>query len=351
MKNKILFFLILACSLSYGQNIVIENKEKSSKLSSICCKKIVFIDKYYNDFHLKIDNSKNLEITSENPNFIMKGNVRIDIINSENIVVNGLNFASTKGDLIRIIDSKDIVLNTLSFNGCGSYQTGSIVRIEGETSNVTIEESYFDDNRSMGINIVSVSEKKYPSDIKILNNKFMNIKDVKHYYPNSNGNGLECIVIGRGYYETMYLSLDVLVQGNYFENIIGDNNEVISIKSSKNLIKNNFFKACVGALTCRVGEGNILADNTFVNGKKAIRIFGKDHIIKNNTFRNNNVAVELKYGDYSNEERNLDNKYNQVENLLITNNLFINNKENIKTITKDSKYNPIKVKTIDNKYQ
>lgn len=350
MRNRILLFIIFFCFVSYGQNIKINSKERASKLSFVTSKKIIFVDKSYTDFHLKIENSKDIEIICEDADLILNGNIRFDITNCENVLIKGLNFKDTKGDLLRITDSNNIILEKLSFLSCGSYQTGSIVRIEGETSNIKIEECIFDDSRAMSINIVTDSEEKFPHGIKILKNKFKDIKDVKFYYPKSNGNGMECIVLGRGYHNTMYLDLGILVEGNYFENIVGDNNEVISIKSSKNLIKNNYFKNCTGSLTCRVGEGNILKGNTFVDGKKAIRIFGKNHIIEDNLFQNNKVAIELKYGDYSNNDINIDNKYNQVENLSIINNVFVNGKENIKTITKKAKFNPINVKVEGNKY-
>jgi poly(beta-D-mannuronate) lyase len=119
-----------------------------------------------------------------------------------------------------------------------------------------------------------------------------------------------------------------IITQNYFENCDGEI-ELISIKSSDNIISNNTIDQCKGTITLRSGFNNIIVNNKFIqsNLKDAggVRITGEGHIIKSNLFSNikngntNGAALSIMNG--TNEKPT----YQQVKNLIISNNLFMEN--------------------------
>lgn len=64
--------------------------------------------------------------------------------------------------------------------------------------------------------------------------------------------------------------------------------EVVSIKSSDNIIRNNVFLECRGILALRHGNRNLVEGNAFIgNGLPCtggVRVVNEGHIIKGNLF-------------------------------------------------------------------
>jgi poly(beta-D-mannuronate) lyase len=79
----------------------------------------------------------------------------------------------------------------------------------------------------------------------------------------------------------------ILIEENLFENCDGEE-EIISVKSSRNYLRHNTFRMCRGALSLRQGRGTVVESNFFIgNGKKrcgGLTIRGRDHFIFNNYF-------------------------------------------------------------------
>jgi len=77
------------------------------------------------------------------------------------------------------------------------------------------------------------------------------------------------------------------IEDNYFEKCDGET-EIISIKSCQNIVRNNLFKECQGAVVLRHGNYNIIANNVFLgNDKKGtggVRVINKGHLVINNFF-------------------------------------------------------------------
>jgi poly(beta-D-mannuronate) lyase len=75
------------------------------------------------------------------------------------------------------------------------------------------------------------------------------------------------------------------IEDNYFEKCDGET-EIISIKSCQNIVRNNLFKECQGAVVLRHGNYNIIANNVFLgNDKKGtggVRVINKGHLVVNN---------------------------------------------------------------------
>ena len=77
------------------------------------------------------------------------------------------------------------------------------------------------------------------------------------------------------------------IEDNNFEKCDGET-EIISIKSCQNIVRNNLFKECQGAVVLRHGNYNIIANNIFLgNDKKGtggVRVINKGHLVVNNFF-------------------------------------------------------------------
>ena len=77
------------------------------------------------------------------------------------------------------------------------------------------------------------------------------------------------------------------VVSNYFDRCSGEV-EVLSIKSSDNLISDNVFYECEGVLALRHGNNNIVSNNLFIGNNKpetgGLRVINAGHRIENNLF-------------------------------------------------------------------
>ncbi len=98
-------------------------------------------------------------------------------------------------------------------------------------------------------------------------------------------NGGEMIRVGVS--EHCEFNSNTQIVDNFFEHCDGET-EIISIKSCRNIIRNNLFKECQGAVVFRHGNFNTAQNNIFIgNNKKGtggIRIINKGQWVVNNLF-------------------------------------------------------------------
>lgn len=140
-----------------------------------------------------------------------------------------------------------------------------------------------------------------------------------------NSNGFETIQLRN---DNNKIESNSIISQNYFYNCNGEL-EMISVKSSGNIVSNNTIDKCKGTITLRSGYNNLIVNNKFIqsNLKDAggIRITGEGHIIKSNLFYNiqngntNGTALSIINGTTKKPT------YQQVKNLTILNNLFLEN--------------------------
>ena len=146
--------------------------------------------------------------------------------------------------------------------------------------NNTVEYCYFEGKTDLGV-VLSVEIES--------NNGDKNFHRIHHNYFAQrlpyNGNGGEIIRIARG--EVQMLSSNTIVEDNYFEYCDGEN-EVISVKSSDNIIRANNFYECAGGVSLRHGTRNMVYGNYFLaNGKwgsSGVKIHFNGHKVYNNLF-------------------------------------------------------------------
>ena len=139
-------------------------------------------------------------------------------------------------------------------------------------------------------------------------------------------NGGETLRIGTSHF-SLSDSLTV-VENNYFDRCNGEV-EIISVKSGKNILRNNTFFESKGTLTLRHGNGNIVENNVFfgngVDHTGGIRVINRDQIVRNNYLEG---LTGYRFGSgftvMNGVPNSSINRYHQVVNAKINNNSFIN---------------------------
>lgn len=138
-------------------------------------------------------------------------------------------------------------------------------------------------------------------------------------------NGAETIRVGTS--QQAYSSSNTVIEENLFERCSGEV-EVISIKSSDNVIRNNVLLECEGVLALRHGDRNTVNNNLFIgNGRRntgGIRVVNAGHKIFDN------MLVGLAgsrffsaLGVMNAVPNSLPNRYCQVTNVQICRNTFV----------------------------
>ncbi len=144
----------------------------------------------------------------------------------------------------------------------------------------TIEYCYFEGKTDLGtmLSVEPLEENHQPEHHRLHHNYFA-------HRPPYKANGGEILRIARG--ETQKLSTFVIVEDNYFEYCDGEN-EIISVKSSDNIVRRNYFFECAGGVSLRCGARNDVYDNYFIANNKelscGVKIHDAGHKIFNNLF-------------------------------------------------------------------
>lgn len=138
-------------------------------------------------------------------------------------------------------------------------------------------------------------------------------------------NGAETMRIGTS--QQSYLSSRTVVEDNLFERCNGEV-EVISVKSSDNIIRHNTLLECEGVVALRHGRRNLVEQNSFIGNHRrntgGVRIVDAGHRVIDNLFYQLDgsrffSALGVMYG----VPNSLPNRYVRVEDVTISGNSFI----------------------------
>lgn len=143
---------------------------------------------------------------------------------------------------------------------------------------------------------------------------------IKNRPKGKKSNGYETLQIRN---EDNQITSKTMIVNNYFEKCDGEI-EMISIKSSENIVYKNTIQNVQATITLRSGRGSIIANNKFLQNKTknsgGLRITGADHVIYNNLFKEiDTIAMSIING------ANTTPSYQQVKNLRVLKNVFLNN--------------------------
>ncbi|QEC43938.1 DUF7594 domain-containing protein [Pseudobacter ginsenosidimutans] len=151
---------------------------------------------------------------------------------------------------------------------------------------------------------------------------------VHHNYfsnqPQQSGNGNETIQFGLSGYSMS--STNSIFEYNLFENCAGEN-ELLSVKASRLVIRFNTVRDCPAQLTLRHGNFCEVYGNYFIN-TPGLRIFGDDHKIYSNHYESCSVAINIGNGDGEVADGDALTVHDRPDRCFIVYNTLVNNTAN-----------------------
>ena len=262
-------------------------------------------------------------IRAESPGGVIFENATINfkIENSNYIQIKDMTFidchksGSGKSSIFKIDNSNNCTISGNYLYNCGNRPddpspdpTSCLIQImKGSTYN-TIESNVFQRSRAISVGItVDNNPKCYFNTIA--NNCFIDIQNVKTVW--GGNNGMECIQLGQ-HGQFKGVPLRTTVACNYFENVVGDGSEAVSVKTSHNDIIGNTFRNCKSAITLRSGRNNTVDGNYIISKttskSKGIRIYERNHIVTNNYIFGGDYGITVG-GGYDNKNNQYDYDY------------------------------------------
>jgi len=206
-----------------------------------------------------------------------------------------------------------------SFNNPNRMKENYWVALFGK--NNRIDHNNFIDKTNLGVLMAVILE----DDKSRLNNHSIDSNYFGYRKPLGSNAG-EIIRIGVSEHCTFYSNTKI--ENNLFEYCDGET-EIISIKSCGNVVRNNVFKECQGAVVLRHGNNNTIESNLFLgNGKEGtggVRVINEGNWIVNNYFSNCKgegfrSPLAIMNGVFNSPP----NRYLPVRDAVIANNTFSN---------------------------
>ncbi|MHA7059679.1 chondroitinase-B domain-containing protein [Aquimarina sp. M1] len=204
------------------------------------------------------------------------------------------------------------------FNPYNRFDKSEWIHLHGKNNRV--DHNYFGGKLNAGVTLVVRLNNK---------NSIENHHRIDHnhfgYRPNLGSNGGETLRVGVSTYSLS--SSKTLIENNYFEQCDGEV-EIVSLKSSDNVVRGNVFYESAGVVALRHGNRNLVENNFFIGNNKpgtgGVRVINEGHTIKNNHFQ------ELKGKRFfgalpimNGVPNSLINRYHRAENTDIIGNKFL----------------------------
>jgi poly(beta-D-mannuronate) lyase len=245
------------------------------------------------------------------------------------LVVNGLWFKEGSSDKKYVVSfsSKNTVANNSRFTNCAITDYNPATKSEenhwielwGKNNRVDHCTVYGKTNGGCTLVVWLKGEENHNNSHRIDHNYFGE-------RPPLGSNGGETIRIGTSH-NSMFTS-GTVVEYNTFEKCNGEV-EVVSNKSCGNIYRNNLFIESQGSLVMRHGNDCVVENNVFLGNNQpytgGVRIINEGHTVRNNYFG------ELTGADFRGSLVMMNgvpnsplNRYNQVKNAKVLNNVFYN---------------------------
>ncbi len=205
---------------------------------------------------------------------VLEGRSRITV-RGRWVVISGFAFHGTDAPSVELMGRGDR-LTGATFLEAGSRESTyrPVVVVRSGADDAEIDHCRFVGSLSVSLQIQmpKLEVMPVPQHAHIHDNRFEDIKRRKR-------NGQEAIQLGQD--GDTYRSMFALVEHNYFSNASGDD-EIISNKSSGNVIQYNTFVDSDGAIVLRGGNDCTVDGNVLVRTKGGVRASGTGHRITNN---------------------------------------------------------------------
>ncbi|MBW1298038.1 chondroitinase-B domain-containing protein [Aquimarina litoralis] len=227
-----------------------------------------------------------------------------------------ISFKTNDGKLANHCRITEIAID--HFNPKNRFDKSEWIHLHGQNNRV--DHSYFGGKLNAGVTLVVRLNNK-----KSLENHHQIDHNYFGYRPNLGSNGGETLRVGVSTYSLS--PSRTLIENNYFEQCDGEV-EIVSLKSSDNIVRNNVFYESAGVLALRHGNRNLIENNFFIGNNKpgtgGVRVINEGHTIKNNHFQ------ELKGKRFfgalpvmNGVPNSLINRYHRAENTDIIGNKFL----------------------------
>lgn len=296
MKEKILLACVLFISaIIQAKTIVVKNGEELKEANKIAMPGDIIQLKNGEWSNLTI--SLNCSGTKEKPvifkaenagKVIITGNSKLQIGGSF-IVVDGfyftrgyagddaiINFRISNSQLANNCRLTNTVIN--DFNNPKRMDENYWVSLSGK--NNRIDHCSFLNKKNMGVLMAVILDDERSRE---------NFHSIDHNYfgvrlPLASNSG-EIIRVGVS--QHCEFNSNTQITDNFFEHCDGET-EIISIKSCRNLVRNNLFKECQGSVVLRHGNYNTVENNIFLGNNKegsgGVRVINKGQWVVNNLF-------------------------------------------------------------------
>jgi poly(beta-D-mannuronate) lyase len=138
------------------------------------------------------------------------------------------------------------------------------------------------------------------------------------------------------------------VENNLFEKCNGDL-EVISVKSTSDIIRYNTLRNSAGTITLRHGWNNLVEGNYLLGNKTGIRMFGNNQTVINNVIENSTGPALTVGGGEVRDDTTSGTNHEAVDHALVAFNTFVNDQSAPVKIGDSSKaYQPSDITLADN---
>ena len=262
---------------------------------------IVLADGEFASLKLKLEGKgeegKPITLRAENKGgAVVNGSPEI-LITGDYVTVQGLAFkdckftTGTRGAVI-FDGSGNSRLTDCSFENSAMAGTTALVYFRNGAHDNRLDNSQFKNIRYRSVCVV-VDDDSLKNGPPVRNRIDHNLfQDV----PPFNANGAETIQIGQRAIPHSDMRPETLVEENEFVRCDGEA-EIISVKTSGNVIRNNTFRDNVGELVMRHGHSNTVTGNSFEGGSGGIRLSGHAHVVTGNTMKGcEGTGIRMYYG-------------------------------------------------------
>lgn len=327
---------VFLSTFSFATNYVVNSKEEYNKVvenlqpaDSITLKNGVwsdFVVRFYGDG----TNEMPISLLAETPGKVFLTGESALLISGNYMHVSGLVFTDGRTPKEAVISFRDVetkkVANNSRVTNCKIVDYGLKERWDNDYyvtmwgKQNRLDHNYFGGKKNEGVTLAVYlkGEENWPN---------YHIIEYNHFGPRSSlgSNGGETIRIGDSH--TSLNASYTKVENNLFEECDGEV-EIVSIKSSDNIVRSNLFFESSGSLVLRHGNRNQVDGNLFMGNFKpntgGIRLVNYGHTVTNNLF----VALA---GDYFSapvsimcglEESPL-NRYEPVRDVTIEGNVWL----------------------------
>ncbi len=295
--------------------------------------RIIINNGTYNDMELKWmgkgTEKKPVTISAESAGGVKISGASYLRLAGEWLVVEGLHFVdglqtSKTGNVIEFRYGREVanncrVTNSVieNYNPDSRSLKGGYVAFYGRYNR--LDHTSLVGKKSLGVTVVVILNEERNQQ---------NFHRIDHNYfgprPVYGSNGAETMRVGTSH--TCHTSSNTIIEDNIYERCNGEV-EVVSIKSSDNIIRRNTFIESEGVLALRHGDRNLVYENLFLgNGKRntgGIRVINEGHKIYNNTFVGlGGTRFFAALGVMNAVPNSLPNRYCLVKDVEITNNKY-----------------------------